>query len=61
MLVELTVRPGDVWQQRNPDGSTTAQGAGARVDLSCGRIDITSGVFMSGPVPGPGVPGDCDP
>ena len=61
VLVELTVRAGDVWQQRNPDGSTTAQGAGARVDLSCGRIDITSGVFMSGPAPGPGAPGDCDP
>lgn len=61
VLVELTVRAGDVWQQRNPDGSTTAEGAGARVDLSCGRIDITAGVFMGGPAPAPGVPGDCNP
>ncbi len=34
---------------------------GARVDLSCGRIDIWSGTPMMGPAPGPGVPGDCDP
>lgn len=61
MLVELTVKAGDVVTQDNGDGSGMTKGAGARVDLSCGRIDITSGIFMSGPVPGPGVPGDCDP
>lgn len=61
VLVELTVRAGDVWQRRNADGSTEAKGDGARVDLSCGRIDIWSGQQMGGPAPGPGVPGDCDP
>jgi hypothetical protein len=61
VLVELTVRAGDVVTQENSDGSGMTKGAGARVDLSCGRLDITSGIFMSGPVPGPGVPGDCDP
>jgi hypothetical protein len=61
VLVELTVKAGDVVTQDNGDGSGMTKGAGARVDLSCGRIDITSGIFMSGPAPGPGVPGDCDP
>jgi hypothetical protein len=36
-------------------------GALIRVDLSCGRLDIWAGVRPSGPVPGPGVPGDCVP
>ena len=61
VLVELPVIAGAQWRRRNADGSTEAQGAGARVDLSCGRIDVWSGFPMSGPVPGPGVPGDCDP
>jgi hypothetical protein len=61
VLVQLTVRPGDVWTQENADGSSESQGDGARVDLSCGRIDIWSGTPMMGPAPGPGVPGDCDP
>ena len=60
-LVELTVRAGDVWSQENADGSGESKGDGARVDLSCGRIDIWSGPPMMGPAPGPGVPGDCDP
>ncbi len=61
VLVALTVRAGDVWSQQNADGSGDSQGDGARVDLSCGRIEIWSGVPMMGPAPGPGVPGDCDP
>jgi hypothetical protein len=61
VLVQLTVRPGDVWAQENADGSGESKGDGARVDLSCGRIDIWSGTPMMGPAPGPGVPGDCDP
>ena len=61
VLVELIVRAGDVWLRRNADGSTEAKGDGARVDLSCGRIDIWSGFQMGGPAPGSGVPGDCDP
>ena len=61
VLVEATVRAGDVWSQQNADGSGESKGDGARVDLSCGRIDIWSGTPMMGPAPGPGVPGDCDP
>ena len=61
VLVEATVRAGDVWTQQNADGSGESEGDGARVDLSCGRIDLWSGVPMMGPVPGPGLPGDCDP
>ena len=61
VLVELTVRAGDVWTQDNGDGSGGAKGDGARVDLSCGQIDVWSGPPMMGPVPGPGLPGDCDP
>ncbi|MCJ7709749.1 MAG: hypothetical protein MUQ32_02860 [Chloroflexi bacterium] len=60
-LVGMTVRAGDLWTRDNADGSSEAKAAGARVDLSCGRIDIWSLIQMSGPVPGPGVPGDCNP
>ena len=37
--------------------------AGARVDLTCGRLDVTVGTTMMGPPPpqNPGAPGDCDP
>ena len=55
MLVTLEVRSGAVHVTSN--GSS---GVGARVDLSCGRLDIYSGPPMLGPMPGPGVPGDCD-
>jgi hypothetical protein len=61
VLAETTVRAGDVWSQQSADGSSESKGVGARVDLSCGRIDIWSGAPMMGPAPGPGVPGDCDP
>ncbi len=61
VLVETTVRAADVWRQENADGSGESKGHGARVDLSCGRIDLWSGLPMMGPAPGPGVPGDCDP
>ena len=52
VLASMTVRPGDV---------SVTSGDGARVDLSCGRLDIWSGPPMSGPVPGTGSPGDCAP
>jgi hypothetical protein len=55
-LLGLTVRSGDVVQT-----GASQKGDGARVDLSCGRIDIWSGPPLLGPVPGPGVPGDCLP
>ena len=61
VLVSMAVHPGDVWNRRNADGTGEAKGDGARVDLSCGRIDVWSGIAMLGPVPGPGVPGDCAP
>jgi hypothetical protein len=35
-------------------------GVGARVDLSCGRLDLWSGPPMLGPAPGSGSPGDCN-
>lgn len=54
-LVKLTVRSGDVIE-----ASGFQKGDGARVDLSCGRIDLWSGPPLLGPAPGPGTPGDCD-
>ena len=52
VLTSMTVRPGDV---------SETSGDGARVDLSCGRLDIWSGPPMIGPAPGTGSPGDCAP
>lgn len=60
-LVGLTVREGDVQERHASDGTGSSRGDGARVDLSCGRIDVWSGPPLLGPMPGPGVPGDCDP
>lgn len=54
MLLELTVNSGDV----RFEGSVQL-GAAARVDLSCGRIDLWSGTPLLGPPPGRGQPGDC--
>lgn len=61
VLSSMTVRPGDVSETTNPDGSRTRRGAAVRVDLSCGRLDMWSGPPLAGPVPGPGKPGDCEP
>jgi hypothetical protein len=55
-LEGLTVKPGDVIQN-----GETQQGVAARVDLSCGRLDLWVGPPLSGPAPGPGTPGDCNP
>ena len=60
-LVMATVHTGDVWSRPNSNGGIEAHGTGARVDLSCGRIDVYSGPPMLGPGPGTGSPGDCDP
>jgi len=60
-LLDLTVNAGDITVTNEGGGSTSAKGDGARVDLSCGRIDLWSGTPMLGPAPGPGTPGDCDP
>jgi hypothetical protein len=60
-LIDLTVSRGDVFSTTNPDGTTNQRGDGARLDLSCGRLDLWVGPPMSGPRPGPGAPGDCEP
>ena len=57
----MTVRDGDLQATTNPDGGSSANGIGGRIDLSCGRLDIWSGVPVIGPMPGPGSPGDCLP
>src|SRR5262249_41282358 len=44
-----------------PDGHGSVTGTAARVDLSCGRLDMWVGPPLSGPMPGPGKPGDCNP
>ena len=60
-LFAFVVQPGQVTRVARPDGGVEMQGAGSRVDLSCGRLDVTVGPPMLGPVPGPGRPGDCVP
>lgn len=49
ILLSLTVRSGDVIETSN-----SRKGDLARVDLSCGRIDLWSGPPAGGPAPGPG-------
>jgi hypothetical protein len=61
LLTSMTVHQGDVWQTTLPDGSHESHGDGNRVDLSCGRLDVWSGLPLLGPMPGPGVAGDCLP
>ena len=61
VLLEFQVVAGAVSRTTNPDGSTSIRGAGSRVDLSCGRLDVYAGPPMLGPMPGPGIPGDCEP
>jgi hypothetical protein len=55
-LVSLAVHAGDVVV-----GTNGSKGVGARVDLSCGRVDLWSGTPLLGPARGDGVPGDCNP
>lgn len=58
-LLFLDVKSGDV--MRFPAGlGQGISGVGERKDLACGRLDVYSGPPLSGPAPGPGVPGDCD-
>jgi hypothetical protein len=61
VLLELQVVAGAVSATTNPDGGISIRGAGNRVDLSCGRLDVYAGPPMLGPMPGPGIPGDCEP
>jgi hypothetical protein len=61
LLTSMAVRRENISSERQADGSTWMSGAGARIDLSCGRLDLWVGVPMLGPAPGPGSPGDCAP
>lgn len=56
ILLPLNVRSGDAHQTAN-----SSSGVAARLDLSCGRLDLWSGPPIMGPAPGPGTLGDCDP
>ena len=59
LLTSMTVRGDDVWTIAAPD-RVGFGGPFARVDLSCGRLDLWVGMFQpNGPAPGPGSPGDC--
>ena len=56
LLTSMTVRGDDVWTIAAPD-RVGFGGPFARVDLSCGRLDLWVGMFQpSGPAPGPGAP-----
>ena len=60
-LLDLRVNAGDVTVTNEGGGSTSSRGAARVADLSCGRIDLWVGQQPSGPAPGGGTPGDCDP
>ena len=60
-LGAMRVAAGDVVRPTGPNREIRMRGAGLRVDLSCGRLDIWVGPPMAGPMPGPGIPGDCEP
>jgi hypothetical protein len=61
VLTSMTVHAGDVRETTTPDGVRWYQSPAVRVDLSCGRLDIWSGMPMLGLLPGPGRAGDCEP
>jgi hypothetical protein len=56
LLTSMVVHDGDVQYLEN-----STRGVAKRIDLSCGRLDIWAGPPLAGPMPGPGVPGDCVP
>jgi hypothetical protein len=61
LLTTMIVRREDISREVMGDGSIKMSGAGARIDLSCGVFKMSVGFPLSGPAPGPGAPGDCDP
>ena len=61
VLTQVFAAVGSAGSTTDADGHTSQFGVGGRVDLSCGRLDVYVGPPMMGPMPGPGVPGDCAP
>ena len=59
-LLQFDVEPGVVFVTTNPDGSTTINGVGRRIDGPCGRLDVAVGAPMHGPAPPP-ASGSCEP
>ena len=60
-LGTVDVAADDVVRTTGPNGEESLRGAGLRIDLSCGRLEIWVGPPMHGPPPGPGTAGDCAP
>lgn len=58
-LLSFTIGRGTITSTTGFDGHGSQTGAGARIDLSCGRIDVWAGPPLAGPAPGRGTPGDC--
>jgi hypothetical protein len=62
LVLRLGVAVGSVMDTVEPNGGHRHVAPGARVDLSCGRLDMYPGdTPMLGPPLGRGVPGDCVP
>jgi hypothetical protein len=61
LLLDLVVRPEMVTRATGTGGQVSLTGAAARMDLSCGRLDVWVGPPLLGPSPEQGHPGDCDP
>jgi hypothetical protein len=61
-LAAFDVQPADLQLTIAANGGILGRIPGARVDLSCGTLRMWAGDQpMSGPPPGPGTPGDCEP
>jgi hypothetical protein len=64
VVLSMTVRPGQVGQTINADGSVQVRDVQEKVELSCGRLTLFAGEIRPGavggqPLPQPGAPGDC--
>jgi hypothetical protein len=62
VVLSVAVGVGSVTDTVGPNDEHEHGAPGARIDLSCGRLDVYPGdVGMLGPAPGRGAPGDCLP
>jgi hypothetical protein len=61
VLLSMRVSSHAVSSTVGVDGEVALRGTAARVDLSCGRLDLWVGPPLAGPAPGAGTPGDCAP